>query len=200
MFKRLLAFSILVISLALPAVADDWKVDGVHSSVNFSVRHMIISNVKGTFGDISGDVGFDGKNVEAGSVAFTIQIASIDTDNEKRDKHLRSEEFFNAEKYPTMSFASKEVRADSSSKFILTGDLTLKDVTKEVSFMCEFNGVVTDPWGNTRAGFSAESTIDRQEFNITWSNTLDGGGLVVGNDVKISLEIEIVKVVPEEKK
>jgi polyisoprenoid-binding protein YceI len=124
---------------------------------------------------------------------LTVQIASIDTDNENRDKHLRSPDFFDAAKFPTMTFKTSKVVKGEGNKFQLVGDLTIKDVTKQVTFDCEFHGTVVDPQGGTRAGFSAEATINRQDFNIKWSNVLETGGLVVSDDVTIDLEIEAVK-------
>jgi polyisoprenoid-binding protein YceI len=193
MRKGVVTAASLLLVLASLARAEKWEIDVAHSSVGFSVRHMVVTKTHGKFNDFAGYIDFDGKNVEKGSVEITAQIASIDTDNKKRDDHLRSPDFFDAEKFPTMTFKSKKVIKSSGSEFKLVGDLTIKDVTKEVTFDCEFNGVINDPMGNTRAGFSATAKINRQDFNVKWSKSLDAGGLVVGNEVKISLEIEAVK-------
>lgn len=197
MIKKVIGIMILTLALSVSVFADEWTIDKAHSSVSFKVRHMVVSKVKGGFDDFSGTVKFDGENVKDGSVEMSIDVASVDTENEDRDKHLISADFFDAEKFPTITFMSKKVIADDDN-FKIVGDMTMKGVTKEVTFEVEFSGIVNDPWGNTRAGFSASTTIDRQEFNVSFSKTLDNGGLVVGNDVEIELEIEAVKVKPEE--
>ncbi len=185
----------IVLALAFTGVskAEQWNIDGPHSSIGFSVRHMVVSKTLGKFNDFTGAIDFDGKNFDKGSVQMTVQIGSVDTDDEKRDGHLKGADFFDAEKFPTMTFKSKKVTKIGDNEFKLVGDLTIKGVTKEVTFDCEFNGVVIDPRGNTRTGFSAETKINRQDFNVKWSKKLDAGGLVVGDEVKITLEIEAVK-------
>jgi len=193
MIRKSIALVLFVAFLGTFVQAEEWNIDKAHSSIGFSVRHLVVSKTRGDFDEFTGMMNFDGKNLEAGSVEFTIQTTSIDTDNEDRDKHLRSDDFFSVEKFPEMVFKSKKIVKGDGDSFKLIGDLTIRDVTKEVTFEVEFNGVVTDPWGGTRAGFSAESTIDRKDFNITWSKTLDGGGLVVGDDVKIIVEVEWIK-------
>jgi len=194
MLKKLLIFITAIMIFAVGAQAETWTVDATHSSIGFSVSHLVISKTRGNFRDFEGTINFDGKNLAGGSVEVSAKIASVDTDDEKRDGHLKSNEFFDGGKYPTMSFKSTGVVVGSGSEFKLVGDLTIKDVTKEVTFDCEFVGVVADPWGNTRAGFSAATTIDRQDFGVSWNKTLDAGGLMVGNDVKITLELEAVQM------
>jgi len=193
MRKGIVTAASLLLVLASLARAEKWEIDVAHSSVGFSVRHMVVTKTHGKFNEFTGYIDFDGKNVEKGLVEITAQIASIDTDNKKRDDHLRSPDFFDVEKFPVMTFKSKKVIKRSGSEFKLMGDLTIKDVTKEVTFDCEFNGVINDPMGNTRAGFSAVAKINRQDFNVKWSKSLDAGGLVVGDEVKIAIEIEAVK-------
>ena len=193
MFRKLITTTVLMLVLTISSPAATWNIDMAHSSIGFSVRHLVISKTTGTFGEFDGTVEFDGVNLETGSVEVTAQMASVDTDDAKRDDHLRGPDFFDVEKYPTMSFKSKKITAKKSGSFQLTGLLTIKGVSKEVTFDCEFNGVANDPWGNTRAGFSAETEINRQDFNVSWSKTLDGGGLVVGDMIKLTLEIELVK-------
>ncbi len=192
----LIAVSALMI-MATPGKADKWNIDVAHSTLTFEVSHLVISKAKGRFTDFTGSIDFDGKDISKGKVEIIAQIASVDTDNEDRDEHLRSAEFFDAEKYPTMSFKSTKVSDVKDGKFKLTGDLTIKNVTRSVTFDCEFRGVVNDPWGNTRAGFSAATTIDRQNFNVSWSSILEGGGLALGNDVKLILEFEATKAKPK---
>lgn len=193
MGKRIVITLTLVLLLAAMSKAEKWDIDVPHSSVGFTVRHMVVTKIHGKFNDFTGHIEFDGKNIEKGSATVTVQIASIDTDNEERDKHLKSPDFFDATKFPTMMFKTKKVVKGEGNKFQLVGDLTIKDVTKEVVFDCEFHGTVNDPWGNTRAGFSAVAKINRQDFKLKWSKKLDTGGLVVGDEVTINLEIEAVK-------
>ncbi len=193
MYKRLFVTFLALSLFSVSAFAETWNFDQAHSSIGFSVRHLVISKTKGNFGDYAGAVNFDGTNIDKATVEITIQIASIDTDSEDRDKHLLAPDFFDAEKFPTMIFKSKTIMAGKDDTFIMTGDLTIKDVTKEVSIEGEFYGVRQDPWGGTRAGFSGSTTIDRQDFNVSFNNALKDGSLVVGDDVKIELEIELVK-------
>ena len=193
MFKKMFLIMFLVVIFATTGQADTWSLDKAHSSVGFSVRHLVISKTTGKFDDFTGTIVFDGKNFAAASVELTVQMASVDTDDEKRDEHLRSADFFETEKFPTMDFKSKKVTKGEGDAFTITGDLTIKGVTKEVTFDCQFPGVVNDPWGNTKAGFSAMTQINRQDFGVTWSKSLDGGGLVVGDDVDVMIEVEAVK-------
>ncbi len=194
MLKRAVAFASIVVMLSSVAYADTWDIDKAHSTVGFSVRHLVITKVLGEFNEFAGQVEFDGKNVESGSVSITIQMTSIDTDNQKRDNHLKGPDFFNAEEYPEMTFKSKKVIKGNDASFKIIGDLTMKGVSKEVALDAEFNGSLTDPWGNTRAGFSATTTINRQDFDMKWNKALEAGGLMVGNEVTIILELELVKV------
>ena len=180
------------ILLALPALAVDWNLDDSHSHVGFKVRHMAISKVKGSFADFAATVTGEPGKPGTFSVEATVQLASVDTGNEKRDDHLRNPDFFDVEQHPTMTFKSTGVQMDGDEGK-LTGELTLNGVTKPVTFDLEYAGQVTDPWGSTRMGFAAETTIDRREFGLTWSKALEAGGLVVDNEVEIELEIELVQ-------
>jgi polyisoprenoid-binding protein YceI len=170
-----------------------WEFDKAHSNVGFSVKHLVISKVKGTFNDYSGQVKFDGTDFDKASIDVTIQMASIDTDNEKRDGHLSSPDFFDVEKYPTMTFKSTKITDPKDGRFQIMGDLTIKGVTLPVTLESEHFGTITGPYGKTRAGFSATTTINRQDFNVAWDNKLQDGTLVVGNDVTINLEIQLIK-------
>ncbi len=187
--KAILLVALLTVA-AVSAQAGDWKVDPSHSSVKFDVSHMVISRVHGIFGQFEGSMSFDDSMFNASKVEFTVQIASVDTDNADRDKHLKSADFFDAEKHPTMSFKSTSVRNGKGDSFELEGDLTIHSVTKTVIFNCEYYGTVKDPWGNTKSGFSATVKINRQDFGLSWSKSLDSGGLVVGDDVTIKLDLE----------
>jgi polyisoprenoid-binding protein YceI len=193
MFKYLFSFLALVLMLSVSAGAAEWNIDAPHSSVGFSVRHLVVSKTTGHFTAFSGTVNFDGQNVAGGSAEWSIQVASIDTDDKKRDDHLRGADFFDVEKFPAMTFKSKKVIPGEDRKFQLLGDLTIKGITKEVTFDVEFNGAIKDPWGGTRAGFSAGTSINRQDFGISWNKALDTGGLMVGNTVNITMEVELVK-------
>ena len=169
---------------------DKYQIDATHSSIGFSARHLLISNVKGHFKDFSVVMDFDEKDVTKSSVEVTIKTASISTDNEKRDGHLKSPDFFDAEKYPEITFKSKSVvKTDDGYKMV--GDLTIRGVTKEVTMPFTLVGPV-EAMG-TRIGLEASLTIKRLDYGVSWSKTLDSGGLVVSNEIKITLEIEAVK-------
>jgi polyisoprenoid-binding protein YceI len=169
-----------------------WNVDTTHSSMQFSVRHMMIARVKGTFTKFEGTVTVPDNPLES-TVHVTFDPASIETGDEGRDAHLRQADFLETEKYPTAEFTSTGVR-ESRDGYVLDGDLTLHGVTNPVSLELEFNGVVSpDPWGLTRAGFSAETEINRKDFGIAFDAPMETGGVMVGDKVKIHLEIEVVK-------
>ncbi|MCK4573773.1 MAG: polyisoprenoid-binding protein, partial [candidate division Zixibacteria bacterium] len=189
MIRRVALLMLVVMVMALPVEAAKWLIDKPHSSMAFSVRHLLVSRTKGIFEDYTGEIEFDEKNLAGGTADFVAQVKSINTMDPKRDEHLSSPDFSDVQKFPIMTFVSTKVHDLDGNKFKLTGDLTIKDVTKEVTFECEFFGVAKDPMGNTKSGFSAESTINRRDFNLIWNMTLEGGGLVVGNDVTITLDL-----------
>jgi len=192
MRKILLLTALAAVLTAGAAQAATYTIDPAHSSVSFKVRHMMVSKVKGFFEEFQGTIEFDETNMKDARVEAEIQTASVNTNDEDRDEHLRNEDFFEVSTYPTMTFQSTGVKKDGDD-WLLMGDLTLHGVTKPVTLELEYNGTVEDPWGNTRVGFSAEGEIDRREFDIIYNNTLDKGGLAVGNDVEIMLEIEAIK-------
>ena len=169
-----------------------WKVDHDHSTIGFQVAHMVVSKTNGKFTDYSGVVEMDPEAMEFKSIEATIQTASVTTDHQKRDDHLRSPDFFDVKAFPTMTYKMKSYKKTGDS-YTALGDLTLLEVTKEITLNGSFNGVAQDPWGNTRAGFTAEGTINRKDFGMKFSKLLDNGGLVVGDEVKIKLEIEVIK-------
>lgn len=177
---------LLIISFAFGA--EKYTIDTAHSSASFKVRHLVISNTKGDFQDLSGVIWLDESDPANSSVELTIKVASVDTDDDKRDGHLRSPDFFDAEKYPNITFKSTKVAKDGDV-YMLTGNLTIKDVTKEVSFPFEMVGPV-NAMGSKRLGAHATFKIDRQDYGVSWNKTLDSGGLLVGNEVTIELEIE----------
>ena len=188
--KTVLMSLLAVAALAATAWANTYNIDVSHSSVGFKVKHMMVSNVRGAFTEFEGTFTFDEDSPQAASVEAVIQVASVNTNDEKRDEHLRSPDFFNAAENPTMTFESTKLESKGGGEFLLHGNLTLNGVTKPVTLEAEFAGLVNDPWGNTRVGFEAEGEIDRKDFGIVWSKTMDGGGLVVGDKVEIELEIE----------
>jgi polyisoprenoid-binding protein YceI len=169
-----------------------WKLDPVHSIVEFSAKHLMITTVKGRVTDIEGTIYTDEKNPTNSSVEATLKAVSLDTRTDQRDQHLRSADFLDVEKYPEIRFRSTRIQGDKP-KFKLTGDLTIRDVTKPITLDVEFEGETKDPWGGERVGFSATGKIDRREFGLTWNQALETGGVVVGNEIKISLEVQAVK-------
>lgn len=178
------------------ARGSSWKIDPAHSHVEFSVRHLMISTVKGAFGDVQGTVWSDDSGATTALVDITIQVASIDTRQEQRDAHLRSADFFEVARFPTITFRSRSVEGDHrESEFRLIGDLTIRDVTREVVLAVSSEGRVIDPWGGERAGFSARGKIDRTDFGLTWNQALEAGGVLVGNEIKISVEVELIREV-----
>lgn len=189
-FLRVFLIAAAISVLAGGAVASTWNIDPVHSAVGFKVRHFF-ANVVGEFNEFEGVIDFDPAHPEKAHVEATIQITSIDTDNDDRDNHLRSADFFDAENHPTMVFRSTKVERGGEG-FKVTGDLTMRGVTKVVTFDMAFMGSGPDGWGGTRAGFAAEIKLDRKEFGISWNKTLDQGGAVLGDEVAVSLEIEAV--------
>ena len=175
-------------------IVGTWTIDPVHSDVAFSVRHMMVSKVKGTFTTFSGSL-VTAENPLESSVKAEIALDSINTKNPDRDAHIKSADFFEVEKYPTMTYTSSSVTADGSD-FLVDGELSLHGVTKPVQLKLEPNGFTKDPFGGTRAGFSATTEINRQDFGISISMPMDGGGVVVGDKISISLEIEAVLDAP----
>ena len=168
--------------------AGTWAVDTSHSTVGFTVRHMMVSKVRGRFQDFTADIVI-GEDPLQSRVDATVQMASVDTNDESRDNHLRTNDFFDIESFPTMTFRTTSVEPDGDD-FKLNGDLTIRGVTKPVTFDLEVGGVGKDPWGNTKAGFSATTTINRKDFGIEWNAALETGGVIVGDKVTIELDIE----------
>ena len=170
-----------------------WTIDPAHSNVEFAVKHLMISTVKGRFADVKGAARFDEANPRNTQVEIDIGTGSVDTRSEQRDAHLRSADFFEVERYPTMKFKSKRIDGDTNHEFKLVGDLTIRDVTREVTLDAEFTGRGRDPWGGERLGFEAHGKINRKEFGLTWNQALEAGGWVVGEDIKLNIEVELVK-------
>ncbi len=183
----------LLLGSITPTLAATYDIDADHSAVSFQIKHLTISKVKGSFGDVTGTFTFTEGQPDTWQAEATIQIASVDTGNQKRDDHLRGDEFFDVAQYPVMTFKSTGVEMTSATEGQLTGELTMRGTTKTVVLDLEYNGSVTDPWGNQRAGFSLTGKIKRKDWGLTYNAALESGGLVIGEEVKISLEIEGIK-------
>lgn len=169
-----------------------WDVDPDHSIIEFRVAHMVVSKTAGKFTDYRGLVEMDPDTRTFKTIEATINTASVNTNQEKRDAHLRNADFFDVQQYPTMTFKMKSYKS-AGDGYTALGDLTLHGVTREITLVGTFNGVTKDPWGNQRAGFNAEGKLNRKDFGMVWNKTLDSGGLVVGDEVQIRLDIECIK-------
>jgi len=170
-----------------------WQIDQAHSHIQFAVRHMMISTVRGEFEKFNGTIDFDPENPEQSQVSVRIDAASINTRQPDRDNHLRSADFFNVEEYPVLLFESKRIERLGDNRGRVVGDLTIRDVTREVVLDVEYAGMARSPWGTTSAGFSATTTLDRKEWGLTWNQALETGGVLVGDKIKVDIEIELVK-------
>ncbi len=190
---KLFSSLVLLVLLTVSGFAQGWKLDKSHSAVQFSVRHMVISDVPGNFKDY--DITFTASkdDFSDAKVEATLKVASINTDNEKRDGHLKSDDFFNAEKYPTITFKSAEFKKVGDNNYAIIGDLTIRDVTKKVTFDAVYNGSVKTPWGNTASAWKATTVINRFDYNLKWNKAIETGGLVAGQDVTITLNLEFTK-------
>ena len=193
--KRIVALIISVALLApLSALASTWVIDPDHTTAQFKVKHLMISNVKGVFEKVSGTLNLDDQDITKSRVDVVIGIASINTNIKKRDDHLRSPDFFDAAKFPTMTFVSTKVEKAGENRLKVTGNLTIKGITRAV--VLDVDGLtpeIKDPWGNGRRGASATTTINRKEFGVLWNKSMDNGGVVVAEGVGIQIEVEFVK-------
>lgn len=174
------------------AAGTAWQIDPAHTHVEFSVKHLMIARVKGRFAGVSGTVEL-APGLAGSTVDVAIDAASIDTRDAKRDAHLRSADFFDVERFPELTFRSRRVIPTGMGEFSIVGDLTIRGVTREVTLEVADEGRNTDPWGGERAGFSATTEIDRRDFGLTWNQALETGGVLVGNEVRIALEVELVR-------
>ncbi|GMT41839.1 MAG: polyisoprenoid-binding protein [bacterium] len=193
--KKLLSiitFQLLLV-FTVPAFAANYTVDSVHSNIGFSVRHLVISNVKWSFTDVYGSFTFDEKKVALKDANLTIKAKSISTNEPKRDGHLRSPEFLNTDKYPTLTFKMKKSGSLGGKKMWVTGDLTIAGVTREIRLEGEYIGAAKDPWGNFRAGFTAEGKINRFDYGLKWNKAIETGGMVVGKEVRLIIEVEGIR-------
>jgi polyisoprenoid-binding protein YceI len=183
-------FSLLLASATF--ATDKYELDPVHTRIGFTARHLMINNVSGRFTDFTGNILYDEQDVTKSSVAVKIQTASVSTENKMRDDDLRSANFFDIAKYPEITFQSSRIEKQGDG-YTCVGTLTMHGVSKEITIPFTILGKVKDPWGNTRVGLEAELKVDRRDWGLTYSKTLDSGGLVVGNDIKIDLNVEAVK-------
>jgi polyisoprenoid-binding protein YceI len=186
------AFIALVLTGVTATAQTEWGIDNSHTSIHFSVMHMMVSEVDGSFKMFSGKITTNGDNFDDAKIEFSIDVNSVNTDNENRDKHLKSEDFFNAEKYPSITFKGTSFKKTGDNKYALEGDLAIRDVTKKVKWDVTYNGTVKDPRGNVKAGFKAITTINRLDYNLAWNKMIDAGP-VVGKDVSITVNIEVNK-------
>lgn len=170
-----------------------WSLDPAHTRIGFVARHAMITKVRGSFNDFEGTAVVSGDDLAASTVRVTIQAASIDTRNEQRDEHLRSNDFLAMEEYPTITFVSTAVRATGSNSVELVGDLTIKGVTNSVTIPFDFEGAATDPFGNLRAGFEGSVTVNRKDYGITWNAALETGGVLVGDKIVLEFEVSAIK-------
>jgi polyisoprenoid-binding protein YceI len=192
MFKKIITISAVLIFAAQIAAAATYKIDPVHSQVEFTVDHLVVFKVNGAFNEYQGVIEADSSSKSLTSAKAEIKVASIDTREPKRDGHLLSPDFFDAENHPLMTFKSKRVEGNGDS-ITVVGDLTIRGTTKEVALKGSFRGENTDPWGNVRAGFSASTVINRHDYGLSWNKALETGGFVVGDDVTIRLEVQGVR-------
>jgi polyisoprenoid-binding protein YceI len=187
---------LLAVTATLPLAAqsepETWTLDKSHSQTTFRIRHLM-SNVSGTFGDFDAAISLDRSDLAGSSIEFTIQAASIDTRNENRDKHLRSADFFDVEKFPLITFKSSSIKARSDDQFDVAGDLTMHGVTRRVTLPVTFLGFLKDPRGNEKAGFEIATTINRKDYGIVWNRNLDEGGVLLGDDVRVSIDLQFAK-------
>ena len=177
----------------LKQVKGKWTLDPVHSELTFKVRHLMISNVKGEFTDFDVDMIAQGDDLAEARILVNIDASSISTNNKDRDDHLKSEDFFDVNHHPKLTFQSSSIENKGNNNFNLKGTLSIRGVEKEVTLDMEFGGVMKDPYGNEKAGFSVNGKIDRKDFGLNWNATLEAGGVMVGNEIKLSAEVQLVK-------
>lgn len=180
-------------AVSAPSQVQTWSIDPSHTLVEFSVRHMMVSTVKGRFPELSGSIAFDAQDPRRSSVSVDIVTNSVTTADPQRDAHLRSPDFFDAEQFPTLRFASTRVEPVSDERVKIYGDLTIRDITREVVLEAELNGQGTNPWGKEVIGFSAHTSINRKDFGLNWNVALEAGGVLVSDTIKIALEVEATR-------
>jgi len=187
-----------VLTFPAAAATTTWQIDPAHTAAGFAVKHLMISTVRGQFKGVSGTVVWDDQDVSKSTIDVAIDATTVDTSEPMRDKDLKSEKFFDVAKYPTITFKSKKIENVSAGKLKVTGDLTIHGVTKEVVLDVEGpSNTVKDPWGNTRVAASATTKVNRQDYGVKWNANIDGGGVVVGDDVNITIDLEMTKKAPK---
>ncbi len=191
--KKAVFVVLLVLGFTFVNAQTKWNIDKSHSNVGFAVTHLIISEVTGQFKSFDGNIEFSKDDLSDANINFSIDAASISTENEGRDKHLRSDDFFNAEKFPKITFVGKSIKKVAGKKFKLVGDFTIRDVTKSITLDVVYNGSIKDPWGNTKAGFKITGELNRFDYNLKWNNLMEAGGAVVGKEVTITVNLELSK-------
>ncbi|MBM4175589.1 MAG: polyisoprenoid-binding protein [Ignavibacteria bacterium] len=189
---QLIAIS-LVALLSISFAQTEWTFDKSHSKIGFTVTHLVIAEVDGFFRTFDGKITSKGEDFENTEIEFTADVNSISTDNEKRDAHLKSDDFFNAEKYPTITFKSKSFKKIEDKKYKLAGDITIRNITKTIELDVKHNGTVKDPWGNTKAGFIVKGELNRFDYGLKWDAAIETGGLVVGKTVELVIKVELAK-------
>ncbi|MCL4551187.1 MAG: YceI family protein [Bacteroidetes bacterium] len=193
MFKFSVAFILFLVGFLSLNAQTKWMIDKAHSKVQFSATHLIISEVTGEFKNFDGSIETNGDDFSNAKVNFTIDVSSISTDNEQRDNHLKSDDFFNAQKFPKMTFVGKSMQRVGDNKYKLVGDLTIRDITKQITLDVTYNGTVKDPWGNTKAGFKITGELNRFDYNLKWNVLMEAGGAVVGKMIGITINLELQK-------
>jgi polyisoprenoid-binding protein YceI len=191
MKKTILILASMIASLS--SQAQNWKVDAAHTNVGFTVDYMVVSELVGNFKKYDATVSSDKPDFSDIKINFTIDVNSVNTENEMRDKHLKSDDFFNTEKFPSMTFQSLSMKKVSDKKYILEGNLTIRDVTKKVQFDVNYGGTVNDPWGNTKAGFKASAKINRLDYGLKYNSALETGEMVASNEVTININTVLIK-------
>lgn len=192
--KKLQLIAILFLAVFSTSFAQtEWVIDQAHSKIGFSVTHLLIAEVDGFFMSFDGKIMAKGDDFENAEIEFSADVNSIFTANEQRDAHLKSDDFFNAEKYPTMTFKSKSLKKVGDKKYKLVGDFTMRNITKTVELDVKHNGTVKDPWGNIKAGFTIKGELNRFDFGLKWNAAIETGGLVVGKTVELDIKIELAK-------
>lgn len=170
-----------------------WVIDPSHSEIAFKVKHLMISNVKGQFGEFSGQLLTDGDDFTTSAISFQINPASINTGSADRDAHLKSPDFFDVENFKEITFTSGKLAKAGKDEFVLTGDLTIRGVSQPVKLDVEFGGLMSDPWGNVKAGFTLDGKINRKDFGLTWNAALEAGGVLVGEEIRLNLDVQLLK-------
>jgi polyisoprenoid-binding protein YceI len=170
-----------------------YKIDAAHSEINFKVKHLMITNVTGNFTQFDATMEASADDFSDAKISFEADVNSINTNNEQRDGHLKSDDFFNAEQFPKLTFVSSGLQKKSDSEYALTGDLTIRNITKTVTLDVEFGGTMTDPWGQQKAGFEISGKINRKDFDLKWTATTEAGGIVVSDEVKVQLAVQMIK-------